>query len=164
MHMKALVADNDNMIIGSQNFTGAGNTENDENTLWIKGGAMGQIAVDYRTYFNNLWNAIPSQFNCNNPGAESLDGGNTCIDGRDNDYDGFIDAQDSGCQLSENTLAECTDGIDNDGDTYIDAKDYSCWAVLGLSAENTVAACTDTVDNDGDGYIDAQDFDCTGVI
>lgn len=97
MHMKALVADGDNMIIGSQNFTGAGNTSNDENTLWIKGGDMTQIGADYLTYYNNLWNAIPGQFNCNNPGAEGVDVGNTCSDGVDNDYDGFIDAADSGC-------------------------------------------------------------------
>lgn len=165
MHMKALVADGDNMIIGSQNFTGAGNTDNDENTLWIKGGDMSQISADFLVYFNNLWNSIPEQFNCNNPGAESLNVGSTCYDGADNDYDGFIDMADSGCSgTSENTLAVCTDGMDNDGDTYIDADDFDCWTVLGLSHEDTQAKCTDGIDNDGDGYIDSQDYDCWPVL
>ena len=164
MHMKALVADGDNVIIGSQNFTGAGNTDNDENTLWIQDGAATQIAVDYLSYFNSLWASIPDQFSCNNPGAEGLDVGNTCSDGIDNDHDSFIDAADSGCQPGESSSAECTDGIDNDGDTYIDANDYDCWAVLGLSQENTAATCSDGVDNDGDNYVDTQDFDCWTVL
>lgn len=98
MHMKALMADGDNMIIGSQNFTGAANNDNDENTLWIRGGAVGTISGNYLTYYNSLWNSIPAQFICANPGAESLNAGNTCSDGIDNDFDGFIDAADSGCQ------------------------------------------------------------------
>jgi phosphatidylserine/phosphatidylglycerophosphate/cardiolipin synthase-like enzyme len=98
MHMKALLADGDNMIIGSQNFTGAGNDKNDENTLWIKGGAVSStMGSDYLAYFNTLWNSIPDQFICNSPGSESLNVGNTCSDGIDNDYDGFIDAADPGC-------------------------------------------------------------------
>ncbi len=97
MHMKALMADNDNVVIGSQNFTGAGNTRSDENTLWIKGGDVAAISADYHTYYNSLWNAIPDAFSCNNPGAESINTGNTCSDGIDNDYDGYIDAADSGC-------------------------------------------------------------------
>jgi len=165
MHMKALVADGDNLIIGSQNFTGAGNTENDENTLWIKGGDMSQIGADYLTYFNNLWNSIPAEFNCNNPGAEGISVGNTCSDGLDNDYDGFIDMADSGCSgTGENTLALCTDGIDNDGDSFIDANDFNCWTVLGLSYENTLAKCSDGIDNDGDTYIDGQDYGCWPVL
>jgi len=98
MHMKALMADSDNMIIGSQNFTSAGNTENDENTLWIRNGDMSQISTDYLSYYNTLWNAIPDQFICNNPGAESLVAGTTCTDGIDNDYDGYTDAEDRDCQ------------------------------------------------------------------
>ena len=98
MHMKALMADNDNMIIGSQNFTGAANSENDENTLWIKGGDVASsISSEYLTYYSALWNSIPEQFNCNNPGAESVSVGNTCSDGQDNDYDGLIDMADPGC-------------------------------------------------------------------
>lgn len=97
MHMKALLADGDNMIIGSQNFTSAGNNDNDENTLWIKGGEVSQISTDYLTYYNNLWASIPEQFNCNNPGAESINVGSTCSDGHDNDYDGLIDMADPGC-------------------------------------------------------------------
>ncbi len=99
MHMKALMADGDNMIVGSQNFTGAGNDKNDENTLWIKGGAVSSsIASYYLAYYDALWNAIPDQFICNNPGAESLNVGDTCSDGVDNDYDGLVDAADPGCR------------------------------------------------------------------
>ncbi len=99
MHMKALLADGDNLIIGSQNFTGAGNDKNDENTLWLKGGAVSNgIGSYYLAYYDALWNAIPDPFICNNPGAESLSVGSTCSDGVDNDYDGLIDAADPGCQ------------------------------------------------------------------
>ncbi|MGJ3256555.1 MAG: phospholipase D-like domain-containing protein [Alcanivorax sp.] len=161
MHMKALMADDDQLIIGSQNFTGAGNSSNDENTLLIKGNAMGNISSSYNAYFGALWSSIPETFNCTNPGAESISTGNTCSDGVDNDYDGFIDNADSGCSGSlETTYEQCTDGSDNDGDSYIDADDYDCWDALGLEAENTQSACTDSLDNDGDGYADAADYDC----
>ncbi|MDX1457158.1 MAG: phospholipase D-like domain-containing protein [Marinobacter sp.] len=67
MHMKALMADNDNLIIGSQNFTGSGNDSNDENTLWIRNGEMANISAEYRSYFNALWDSIPETLNCTNP-------------------------------------------------------------------------------------------------
>ncbi|WP_113064275.1 phospholipase D-like domain-containing protein [Oleiagrimonas sp. MCCC 1A03011] len=98
MHMKALLADNNSMIIGSQNFTGAANADNDENTLWIRNGAVGAMSYDYETYYNNLWGAIPDMFICKNPGSESKYVGNTCSDGIDNDFDGYIDGADFGCQ------------------------------------------------------------------
>lgn len=98
MHMKALLADNNSMIIGSQNFTGAANTDNDENTLWLRNGSVGAMSSAYETYFGNLWNAIPDQFICKNPGSESKYVGNTCSDGIDNDFDGYIDGADFGCQ------------------------------------------------------------------
>jgi phosphatidylserine/phosphatidylglycerophosphate/cardiolipin synthase-like enzyme len=95
--MKALVADGQQVIIGSQNFTEAGNSQNDENTLLIKGPGGARIGKDFKAYFSALWQAIPEAFNCRNPGAESSSSGSTCHDGIDNDHDGRIDADDSGC-------------------------------------------------------------------
>lgn len=98
MHMKALMADSTDLIIGSQNFTGAGNQSNDENTLWIKNGSMANIGAEYNAYFSSMWDSIPEQFNCTNPGAESSAVGQTCSDGKDNDYDGYVDGADFDCQ------------------------------------------------------------------
>ena len=66
-----------------------------------------------------------------------------CTNGVDDDGDGYIDANDPGCEVGPNYwdeaaepqegfLTECADGLDNDGDTFIDADDPSCFNdVLG---------------------------------
>ena len=88
-----------------------------------------------------------------------------CIDGIDNDRDGFTDCEDSECSLLpvcgsvkvENTLSQCMDGIDNDGDTAIDCEDTGCKSFEHCLPE---AVCNDGKDNDRDGKIDCLDEDC----
>jgi hypothetical protein len=47
--------------------------------------------------------------------VESLSNGDSCGDGDDNDCDGFVDLEDTGCQQ-----AEICDGLDNDNDGLVD--------------------------------------------
>ena len=60
-----------------------------------------------------------------------------CIDGIDNDGDGYIDGNDPGCEASphhwdeaadavEGYITQCSDGEDNDNDTLVDADDPGC--------------------------------------
>ena len=62
-------------------------------------------------------------------------------------------------------LPECLDGLDNDGDGYIDLADSSCFGPTDLSAEaedeEILPACADLIDNDEDGEIDwPEDYSC----
>lgn len=91
----------------------------------------------------------------------------SCADGIDNDLDGSVDADDSGCrdEGSEATvpgcakLPECFDGVDNDADGLVDAADDDC--VADRDWEGEVPECADGVDNDGDGLADRADDGCT---
>src|SRR5205823_3424343 len=67
-----------------------------------------------------------------------------CSDGRDNDGDGLIDAQDPGCH---------TDGNAGNAASYNpqDTDEYNAPAA---------PACSDGRDNDGDGLIDSADPGC----
>ncbi len=56
-----------------------------------------------------------------------------CVDAVDNDVDGFVDAQDPGCNPREGA-GSCTDGIDNDDDGAVDDDDATCLAVEGGDA------------------------------
>lgn len=107
-----------------------------------------------------------------------------CVDGKDNDADGYTDCDDSECAVlqicqppgtaTENTAALCQDGVDNDGDGTVDCADTGCEPLLfchvlpdggtppGL--EETVASCTDMVDNDGDGTTDCADTGCKALL
>ena len=61
----------------------------------------------------------------------------------------------------EGGLASCVDGADNDRDGYRDCADFGCrWLSFCDAAEDTAGECGDGVDNDGDGYTDCQDFAC----
>ena len=78
-----------------------------------------------------------------------------CNDGIDNDLDGLVDGDDSGCtgpgDLSERP--DCMDGLDNDHDGLDDwPSDPGCRNRLPRSVESP--ACDDGIDNDGDGGID----------
>ena len=106
-----------------------------------------------------------------------------CMDGLDNDGNGFVDCGDFGCSMSmdqaildycamqptEDTLEACMDGIDNDCNGFRDCDDFSCsmaedQAIVDYCeniAENTVEKCSDMIDNDGDGFVDCEDFDCS---
>ncbi len=100
-----------------------------------------------------------------------------CSDGRDNDGDGRVDAQDPGClsgpggaydpnDNDETNPPQCSDGRDNDGDGRVDAQDPGCLSGPGGAYdpndndETNPPQCSDARDNDGDGRVDAQDPGC----
>lgn len=123
------------------------------------------------------------------PKSETTPGTGNCVDGKDNDCDGFVDLADSGCQTAE----KC-DGIDNDGDGLID-EDFPdngascnnglsgacfaegskvckpdgtgtvCNAVAPLASTEgpTGITCSDGKDNDCDGLTDSADPGCGSV-
>ena len=101
----------------------------------------------------------------------------SCSDGRDNDYDGRIDCQDTDClmrgfcgeqiphvphYMPENTPETCTDGIDNDEDGQFDCGDRECQSIMELccNAETNNFSCSNRLDDDGNGFADCTDFSC----
>ncbi|MEN8183526.1 MAG: hypothetical protein ABFS46_13440 [Myxococcota bacterium] len=85
-----------------------------------------------------------------------------CDDGFDNDGDGFVDTDDSGCSGQEDdserdASVACDDGLDNDGDGRVD---YSPEIGVGdpgcvlPAAPSESPECQDGIDNQGDGTID----------
>jgi phosphatidylserine/phosphatidylglycerophosphate/cardiolipin synthase-like enzyme len=121
------------VVFGSMNWTGAGNADNDENTLYVKNDGF---ASAFQTEFNRQWADLSGVPSCTAVSAEGSDSSScspatncgascssgSCCDGSDNDYDGHSDLTDEACN--------CSDGIDNDGDGYIDAADWECNIVL----------------------------------
>jgi hypothetical protein len=53
-----------------------------------------------------------------------------CVDGIDNDVDGFVDVKDPGCSPREGA-GSCDDGVDNDNDGATDHDDANCVAIEG---------------------------------
>lgn len=94
MHQKTMIIDN-NLIIGSMNFSKSGNLKNDENCVIIKNISL---ANQYQKHFLELYNSIPDKWLYKNPAAEGYDSPGSCFDGVDNDYNGLIDAKDKKCQ------------------------------------------------------------------
>lgn len=126
------------VVTGSYNWTASGDESNDENTLVIKNNSA--IAQRYYDDISFLYNALPASVICQYVSAES--GLAACSDGIDNDFDGDIDENDSGCQ--ESTFSACTDGVDNDGDTLTDGDDPDCWLMThiptAVNLQQTAAA------------------------
>ena len=100
---------------------------------------------------------------------------NFCTNGQDDDFDSFIDCNDTDClsfcsndtaltsidtTLSEDSRIECLDGIDNDDNQTSDCEDPSCFSICE-DAESTYAKCTDGEDNDSNGFTDCQDGFCS---
>ena len=56
MHMKSIIIDDKNLVIGSMNFTKQGESINDENCLIIKNAP--KLAKKYKQHFLELWNSI----------------------------------------------------------------------------------------------------------
>lgn len=77
-----------------------------------------------------------------------------CLDGLDNDSDGWIDCQDSDC-FGPSCEEDCSDRLDNDADGATDCQDPDCALVLSCRED-----CSDGVDNDSDGATDCADQDC----
>jgi hypothetical protein len=89
-----------------------------------------------------------------------------CMDGIDNDGDGWTDKYDPDCQsgtsieVGFSKTYTCNDAADNDGDGMIDYKDPDCGT--GYDAEQSAPQgnCMDGMDNDRDGWADKDDPDC----
>jgi phosphatidylserine/phosphatidylglycerophosphate/cardiolipin synthase-like enzyme len=120
------------VVFGSMNWTASGDTENDENSLYVKNAGL---AVSLSDEFARQWADLASVPVCTSVSAEGADssvctGGDcahacvsgSCCDGVDNDHDGKTDLQEEACG--------CHDGIDNDGDGYVDGNDFDCQADL----------------------------------
>jgi hypothetical protein len=77
----------------------------------------------------------------------------------------------------EDTVEACMNGCDDDGDGFLDCRDFDCPAAAcprdggtppmacdgGAGMENTLAACSDGCSNDADRFVDCDDFDCCSV-
>ena len=95
MHMKTAVFDGKKMVLGSMNWTSAGERTNDENTLIIESTKYSNQMHDF---FNKMWASIPEKWLKNSPVAESLDSNSACFDEVDNDFDHLVDKEDPSCQ------------------------------------------------------------------
>jgi hypothetical protein len=121
------------VVFGSMNWTGAGNADNDENTLVVRNAGF---AAAFQAEFERQWADLASVPPCSAVSAEGADSSScgssidcsascssgSCCDGSDNDYDGHPDLTDEACA--------CADGIDNDGDGFVDAADWECNVVV----------------------------------
>lgn len=105
MHAKAAVFDRRSIIAGSMNWTAAGGTVNDENTLIIYNR---RIAEEFSDFYERLWSSIPERWAAAHarPDPESLDSASACIDGVDNDFDDKIDDKDPGCHAQPPALPD----------------------------------------------------------
>jgi len=116
------------VVFGSMNWTAAGDTQNDENSLYVKNAGL---ATAFSSEFQREWADLAAVPSCTTVSAEGADSSvcspnndchictsGSCCDGIDNDYDGKTDLQEEACA--------CGDGIDNDGDGYIDMNDFDC--------------------------------------
>ncbi len=96
MHAKAAAIDGEYLILGSMNWTAAGERDNDENTLLIH---SPRLATQFDAWFDDLWESVPDAWLAQNarPDPESRDSGSACFDGVDNDFDELADDADPGC-------------------------------------------------------------------
>lgn len=94
MHAKSLIIDDNYIVVGSMNFSKSGENRNDENVLVIENPYLTKY---YKNFFNYLWKKIPDVWLTKNASSESHDSLGSCFDGIDNDFDGKIDSEDTGC-------------------------------------------------------------------
>ncbi len=103
------------------------------------------------------------------PGSQS-----ECADEQDNDDDGNVDEDDSGCPFpgdnreQDDEPAQCADGEDNDFDDMIDSpQDPGCASAADNEEEDgepsPAPECSDTEDNDGDDQVDGADPGCSSA-
>lgn len=97
MHAKAAAIDGQHVIMGSMNWTSAGENGNDENTIVLHSRAH---AEQFHTFYEDLWKSIPDKWLQGRPDPESKDSVASCTDGVDNDYDHLADAEDPGCSAT----------------------------------------------------------------
>ena len=98
VHTKSVIIDDKIVFIGSMNFTKSGNVYNDENCIKIENP---QIARFMKNDFYKIWNKIPNKYLQKAPAPESYESVGSCFDGVDNDFDGLIDMNDSGCKIKK---------------------------------------------------------------
>ncbi len=96
MHAKTAVVDDEHLVMGSMNWTSAGDTANDENTLVFRHAPA--IARQYNEWYAKLWSSIDDRWLKEDAPAEGLLAGSSCQDGLDNDYDHDKDEEDSRCK------------------------------------------------------------------
>lgn len=70
MHMKAACIDDLYIIMGSMNWTSAGDKANDENTVIIKNK---KLAKEYNEFFEILWEGIPEEYLKGSPLPEPVE-------------------------------------------------------------------------------------------
>lgn len=95
MHAKAMIIDDEYLVLGSTNFSNSAENRNDENMLIIKSPRLTKL---YKDYFEYFWVKIPDKYLKYSPKAESKNSVGSCSDGIDNDFDGKIDLQDEDCR------------------------------------------------------------------
>ena len=95
MHMKSVIIDAKDIIVGSMNWTSAGESKNDENTLLIRNS---DDAIAYKDFFEELWVSIPKKWLHQDPRPESKESIFSCSDKIDNDFDRSVDLHDSSCR------------------------------------------------------------------
>lgn len=103
MHMKSVAVDGQTVIVGSMNWTSAGEGGNDENTLRID---SAKHAAQFHAYFDRIWGTIPDRWLQGRPDPESRDSTTACTDASDNDFDRLKDAEDPGCSDNPPPLPE----------------------------------------------------------
>ncbi|MDD2384590.1 MAG: phospholipase D-like domain-containing protein [Sulfurospirillaceae bacterium] len=95
MHAKSMIIDDRFIISGSMNFTKAGESKNDENTVIIENTSL---TKQYKEHFIELWRHIPRRYLKIDPNPEGFESGNSCFDEIDNNFDKAIDDKDQHCQ------------------------------------------------------------------
>ena len=101
------------------------------------------------------------------PTAAAEDSFALCMNGRDDDCDGWTDACDEpvcaytipGCDVA--WAEQCGSGLDEDLDGATDCADWDCRCWIGCTGiEWSPEDCDNGIDDDWDGRTDADDFDC----
>lgn len=95
MHAKAASFDGESLLVGSMNWTAAGESSNDENVVVLR--ERPDLVAAFERAFEAMWDRVPERWGHADPGAESPDSPPACTDGMDDDHDGLIDAADPGC-------------------------------------------------------------------
>ncbi len=105
MHMKAASIDGKYLVLGSMNWTSAGQRSNDENTLLVR---SSKLTRQFDSYYEGIWQSIPGNWQQKGvrPDPESLQSGLSCSDRVDNDFDELVDAEDPGCKTSPPPLPD----------------------------------------------------------
>lgn len=99
MHMKTAIADHNEVVIGSMNWSAVGTSRNDENTLIIRNK---KLARELSHYYENLWSSLDfyrymDPDHLVDPRPEGISSINSCFDGFDNNYNGLVDGEEATC-------------------------------------------------------------------